>query len=171
MVKRVSVVAWVIIVSLSCGARTGSIGPAERYWLMNRACWDGDEISVQMLLKAGADPNGVSDFEAFHRSTYQRGYEPSWPINQAAHGGHVGVVRLLLRAGAKVDSPEGEGFTALTLAADRGDLEMVRVLLEAGADRSYRGSLTGELRSTPEEIARRREHREVADAIRDFKPK
>lgn len=55
------------------------IGRAELYWLMNRSCWYGDEISVQMLLDAGADPNGVKDMQSFGdlnlagRSTKRRG--------------------------------------------------------------------------------------------------
>lgn len=30
----------------------------ELYWLLDRACWTGDELSVQILHKAGADPSG-----------------------------------------------------------------------------------------------------------------
>ncbi len=86
-----------------------------------------------MLLKAGADPDGIRDYEVFHKSPYQRGYEPSWPINQAAYGGHAEVVRLLLRAGAKAHAPEDEGQTALIIAAEPGHMEIVRLLLEAGA--------------------------------------
>ncbi len=41
---------------------TGSIGAAELYWLLNQVSWQGDDLAVQMLLKAGADPDGVSDY-------------------------------------------------------------------------------------------------------------
>jgi ankyrin repeat protein len=123
-----------------------------------------------MLLKAGADPTGVKGYEAFHKSPYQRGYEPSWPINQAAWGGHTAVIRLLLAAGAKVDAPEDEGQTALLIAAYRGDLDTVRLLLEAGADRSYRASagVAGDFVGTAEEIAGKAGHSDVASYIRDF---
>ena len=135
---------------------------------MNRACWEGDEISVEMLLKAGADPNGVRDYEKFSKSPYQRGYEPSWPINQAAWGGHAAVVRRLLHAGAKPHAPEDEGQTALIIAAQRGHVEVVRLLLEAGVDRSYRGPGPRGFDGTAEEIARHSGHADVADVIKRF---
>jgi hypothetical protein len=147
------------------------IGPAEFYWLMDRACWYGDELGVEMLLKAGTDPNGVRDYDAFNKSPYQFGLEPSWPINQAAYGGHAAVVRLLLKAGATPHAPEDEGQTALTIAAERGHLEVVRLLLEAGVDRSYRSYGPGGFVGTAEEIALRTGHQDVADAIRGFSAK
>ena len=134
------------------------IGRAELYWLMNRACWYGDDIGVQMLLGAGADPDGVKDYAEFKR------FEPSWPINQASWGGHVEVVTLLLKAGAKVDFPEGEGYTALTIASMKNHPKLVSVLLAAGADISYK---------TPEgtalEIARAKCFTEVSRAIESHK--
>ena len=140
---------------------------AELYWLLDRACTYGDELSVQMLLKAGADPTGLQCYQSFHKSAYQRGYEPSWPINQAASGGHVEVIRLLLAAGAKVDAPEDEGQTALMIAARAGNKEVVRLLLDAGADRSYRAG-PGDFAGNAEEVAQRAGHRDIAELIRTY---
>ena len=164
--------AKVLIVSClfglgSCVARPNPIGPAELYWLLDRACYDGDEIAVKMLLKAGADPTGVHGYDAFHQSTYQFGVNPSWPINQAASGGHTAVIRLLLAAGAKVDAPEDEGQTALMLAASGGDMATVRLLLEAGADKSYRAG-PGSFEGTAADVASRAGHGEVSEFIRSF---
>ena len=165
--------AGCLIALASCVSRTQptAIGPAELYWLLNRACWSGDEMAVQMLLKAGADPTGVQGYEAFYHSPYMTApFEPSWPINQAAWGGHASVIRLLLAAGAKADAPEDEGQTALLIAAHRGDMDTVRLLLEAGASRSYRAAwLGGDTPSTAEEVAARDGHGELAEFIRDFK--
>lgn len=163
--KRSLFVAGLALATLgaSCPLRTDRIGRAEMYWLMNRACWTGDEIGVEMLLKAGADPDGVRDYKAFHQSRYQIGLEPSWPINMAADGGHAEIIRLLLRAGANPHAPEDAGQTALTIAAARGHLEVVRLLLQAGVDKAYLGPM-----GTAEETARRSGHEEVADAIRRF---
>jgi hypothetical protein len=81
------------------------IGPGELYWLMDRACVLGDAMSVQMLLNAGAEPDGVNDYKHFGR------FEPTWHLHQAAYGGHVEVVDMLLKAGATVDLRCGEGET------------------------------------------------------------
>ena len=166
-------VALVLLVVLTgaCRKPAPQLGPAELYWLMNRACYSGDEIGVTMLLRAGADPDGKRDYAAFHQSSYQRGYEPSWPINQAAYGGHLKVAQLLLRAGAKPDAPEDMGQTALSIAAERGDLEFVKVLLAGGADRTAKRPGESGFNGTAEELARHSGHSVVADAIRDFRSK
>jgi ankyrin repeat protein len=122
-----------------------------------------------MLLKAGADPTGVQDYAAFHKSAYQIGLEPSWPINLAAEGGYPKVIQLLLAAGANVDAPEDEGQTALMLAADRGHMEVVQLLLRSGADKSYRAG-PGEFAGTAEDVAYRAGHKEIAEFIRSYVP-
>jgi len=148
--------------------RQPAIGPAELYWLMSRACWQGDEIGVRMLLKAGADPNGVRDYEAFYKSSYNGGFEPSWPINEAAYGGHASVVELLLKAGAKPDLPEHMGETALIIASSHGHLEVVRMLLEAGADKNAKRPDDRGADGTAEEVARFHNHLDIADMIHKY---
>jgi hypothetical protein len=143
-------------------AQPARLGPAEFYWLRDRACWYGDEVSVEMLLKAGADPSGLRDYEAF-MSKYELGFEPSLHLTQAARGGHIAIVRMLLAAAANPNVPEGEGVTALTVAAEAGHLEVVKALLAAGADRNYRTP-----QGTAVELARRKGHTQVADLIRSY---
>jgi len=41
---------------------------------------------------------------------------------------------MLLRAGAKIDSPTGEGATALLLAVEKDFLDVVKLLIKEGAD-------------------------------------
>lgn len=58
--------------------------------------------------------------------------EPS-PVADAAMAGDREAVRALIRSGADVDAAQGDGMTALHWAAERGDPDLTRLLLEAGA--------------------------------------
>ena len=55
------------------------------------------------------------------------------PVADAAARGDLEAVRRLLREGADVNAPQGDGMTALHWAAERGDAELADVLLYAGA--------------------------------------
>ena len=142
-------------------AQSDALGPPEFYWLMDRACVSGDDLSVEMLLKAGADPTGVRDYEAF-LAKYQKPYEPSLHLAQAAYGGHLSVVRLLIGAGADPNVAQGEGETALTIAAKKGHLKIVSALLAAGANRGYETPY-----GTALQLAEKNGHTKVAEMLRD----
>ena len=55
------------------------------------------------------------------------------PVADAAMNGDIEAVRALLEDGADVNAAQGDGMTALHWAAEAGDMEMVGVLLSAGA--------------------------------------
>jgi len=55
------------------------------------------------------------------------------PVADAAMHGDVATVRALLRDGADVNAPQGDGMTALHWAAQNGDADLLEVLLYAGA--------------------------------------
>ena len=55
------------------------------------------------------------------------------PVADAAERGDLDAVRRLLRDGADVNAPQGDGMTALHWAAERGDAPLCEVLLYAGA--------------------------------------
>ena len=53
---------------------------------------------------------------------------------RAAYGGHVAVIRSLIKAGAPVNARDMDGASALLWAAERGMTESVAALLKQGAD-------------------------------------
>lgn len=55
------------------------------------------------------------------------------PVADAAQRGDIEAVRTLLRDGADVNAPQGDGMTALHWTALSGDLKTMNVLLYAGA--------------------------------------
>lgn len=137
---------------------SGDLGQAQYYWLLNRACAYGDDLGARMLLDAGADVDGVDDYEKLVETGF--GIEPSWPINLASWGGHTEIVMLLLERGAKVDSLEGPGYTALLMAASEGHADIVKLLLKAGANRSYEGP-----EGTALEVARAKKLNEIINLL------
>lgn len=78
-------------------------------------------------------------------------------LTVASRGGHLGVVKLLLEAGATVDhrNPSGEstasggsrdellGITALMAAVQHGHEAVVRLLMEWGADPNHTARTVG----------------------------
>jgi hypothetical protein len=56
------------------------------------------------------------------------------PMHAASHGGHVDVVRQLLRHYANVNSRGSSNWTPLHCAAGKGQAKVVQLLLEHGAD-------------------------------------
>jgi uncharacterized protein len=85
----------------------------------------------KMLLNANANPNSHNDSE--------------WsPLLDAAVRGHVEVVNVLLAANVYVDRPmticNTSGLTAVHLAAELGYLEVVKAMLNAGAQIDHRAS-------------------------------
>ena len=56
------------------------------------------------------------------------------PVADAARRGDIDAVKALLKDGADVSAPLGDGMTALHWAAERGDLPLTNVLVYAGAN-------------------------------------
>ncbi len=76
------------------------------------------EETIQVLLRRGADPNAVS-----HRSG----------LSALAMSDHARVTRLLLEHGADIT----RAYDALNHAVTKLDIEMMKLLLEAGADPNF----------------------------------
>ena len=87
---------------------------------------------------------------------------PDSPVADAAMRGDQGSVRALLQQGADVNAAQGDGMTALHWAADRGDLEMARMLVYAGAGLD---AVTRMAEYTPLHLASRAGHGGVVRAL------
>ncbi len=87
---------------------------------------------------------------------------PDSPVADAAMRGDQGSVRTLLQRGADVNAAQGDGMTALHWAADRGDLEMARMLVYAGASLE---AVTRMAEYTPLHLASRAGHGGVVRAL------
>lgn len=106
---------------------------------LQQACYRGGPLVVALLLERGADPAA-------------RGAWGTTPLIRASSSRHVDVVKLLLAHGCgDINHRDDVGRTACYVACRWGRLDMVQVLLEAGADRT----LVDKEGRTPRDIAAR----------------
>ncbi len=103
----------------------------EQHSALHLAAFEGHYAVVGLLIQHGADVNAI---DGMGRT----------PLMFAASGPYPRTVQYLLDAGAEVDSVDNdEQFTALMFAAAEGQLENVKLLAAAGADRN-RKDIDGE---------------------------
>ncbi len=106
---------------LAAGATVDAPIPGGETALMS-ASRTGSLEAVEALLKAGANPNAKEDLKG------------QSAIIWAASEGHAGIVAALIAAKADFRIRLDSGFTPLLFAARDGRLEVVKVLLQAGAN-------------------------------------
>jgi ankyrin repeat protein len=87
------------------------------------AAFFGHAVVATLLLARGADPSAASRNEM--RVT---------PLHSAVAAGHGPIARALIQAGAAVNVKQRHGWTPLHGAAERGDRELVLLLLDRDAD-------------------------------------
>ena len=138
-----------------------------------------DHRMLEILLDHGARVPDISKwgaryyFKHYDTAAFllERGMNPNhmnWReftlLHDMAHTGDVPKARLLLQHGADVNYIDDEyRSTPLGYAARWGHVEMVKLLLESGADPNKSGASW----STPLAWARRRNHTQVEKILRD----
>ena len=88
----------------------------------------GDNIKLLQMLSLGYSPN-----QKFAEA------ENGNPLHVAAAEGHVLTTHILVQAGATLDVLDDEQNTALMIASQEGKSDIVRYLLQAGADLTWKG--------------------------------
>ena len=125
-----------------------SLGP------LNTAARYGDIETVRLLVEKGENVNGVTrDFSPLFLASCSgqdgiveyllaKGADPNTPQDRentalgcASLYGHQQIAKALINAGARVNNPASQWrVTALMWAAERGHINLVKLLLESGAD-------------------------------------
>lgn len=128
------------------------------------AARNGNAELVRLLLAKKVDVNAVG---AEHGPTVKNGviqFGKVTALHMAAVSRSAEVVRLLLAAGAKVDSQDVRGMTPLmfAIATDRPSPEVIRLLIDKGASTSIK-SAVGE---TAADWARKFNHPAVLAALK-----
>ena len=117
------------------------------------ACQQGDLTAVKVNLGA--------------RRELVNGYNDVWwtPLMKSALGGQPEAMRLLIEANADPNAQNEKGTTALILAAytssEPSFVECIRVLLDAGADKSIKDSFD----QTALDYAKEDEHAEAVTLL------
>ena len=123
---RALLLVWLSFALVGCGVGFVSVGSnKDRRTPLEKAAQAADVLEVQRLLASGADPN-------------DRGGTFGSPLNAAAfHNHNADVIRALLTAGANPNGRGEEGNSCwaspLRYAAEMGDIENARTLLDSGA--------------------------------------
>ena len=122
-------------------------------WLVVKFSADKKQADLSLLLEARADPNVVVPVE-------WRDFRTS-PLVEAAVCGHTEITRMLLDAGAHVNTKVGPGYTALYNAAFNGHVATVRLL----ADSKANVNATSKDEFSPLYIASQQGHAECVRAL------
>jgi len=112
---------WTIALALALALPAGSLVAAPTLGLLE-AAKNGDAAAVRSLLEQGlVDVNAPAP-------------DGATALHWVAHLNDFETAKLLVGAGASVDTANRYGVTPLMSAATNGNIAMIKLLLEAGAD-------------------------------------
>ncbi|KAF8539188.1 ankyrin repeat-containing domain protein [Trichophaea hybrida] len=144
------------------------------------AAFDGNLELVRLLIDFNANVNAPGSSGQHGRTTIQAAIWVRKSMNQLPTAdlgeqhfrqqwrrSNGGITAFLLNAGADVNAlpSEYEGRTVIGAAAEHGRLDMVQLLLNAGADLHHPGNMC---HGTPVELATHNGHHVVANILRGY---
>lgn len=115
------------------------------------ACFFGHAEAAEYLIKAGA-----------HLSTASNNELMVTPLQSAVAGGHLPIVKMLLKNGAQPNVRERNGFTPLHAAAQNGNVEAIQALILHGADQHVQAN-NGK---RPVDLAEEQGHTRAAEILK-----
>jgi ankyrin repeat protein len=115
------------------------------------ACFFGHADAAEYLVKAGAQVNTSSNNELMVT-----------PLQSAVAGGHIPIVRMLLKNGAQPNVRERSGYTPLHAAAQNGDAVAIQLLILHGADLHLK-AVNGKL---PVDLAEEKGHSRAVEILK-----
>ena len=111
-------------------------GTTPLQWAIQNCAWAGSSTkAIELLLAGGADP----DMTGCSRT----------PLLEATQKKCLPAVEVLLKGGAKIDSPSHNWDPLICVAARAGSAELVKFYLNSGANPNAYSSSTGSLGSKP----------------------
>ncbi|RYP11971.1 hypothetical protein DL767_011540 [Monosporascus sp. MG133] len=110
---------WDELWHIECGEDGYELEKMDGETLLRWAAEGGHEAVMQQLLETGAD-------------VHARGKDGRTALSYAAERGHEAVVQQLLETGADIHARDKDGRTALSYAAERGHEAVVQLLLKSG---------------------------------------
>jgi ankyrin repeat protein len=134
---------------------------------LHQACYWGNVEGAALLLDAGADANAPTRDPFLHiRPLGCAVATPNIPNPSDDERVVLSLVNLLLDHGADVNGRRGDGMTALHAAAYRGLTDVIRLLLERGADPSIRATAGAHAAQTPLDTAVSQQQTAAASLLR-----
>ncbi len=134
----------IIALMVASGAKVNFQDARGRTALM-QAVWNADSQAVVLLLNAGTkidltDQDGRTALMIAAQGPHPAGYSPKADTSRQDAKTGLEIVRLLVRAGAKLDTQDTRGQTALIWAAEMQRPDVVKLLVTSGANKALKDS-------------------------------
>ena len=161
MTIRAFAIASLLLLA-ACQCRTPQYRVID-YLALYYAAEGRNQLMVEAVLERGAPVDAPEANSAGLLSAQAVNFDS--PLQVAARNGDLEIVRLLLKHRPRIDHRCCDGPAALGYAAEAGHSEIVKELLDAGADPSIVSNYDRDLQGTPLDAARRRGHTAIVELL------